>query len=247
MSLFSKLYGVFSVLFLMVASFLLVVLTGIPLLLIPRKHRWKFGIWTNVALSHLYLKGPPLFCRIKKKGLENIPRGRGFLVVANHRSAVDIPLLIADTHAQGLSKKTVLYIPGVGVLGLLGGALYFNRKDRDARKKVLRRAIDCMSAGQALHVYPQGTRVADGREVRIHLGMVKACFEAGVSVLPTVVMHTEKVASGNVSVRPFQEIWVSYLPIMEPADFADAEVFAETCWERVMVESVRLQTLDALL
>ena len=246
MSLFGKLYGVFSVSLLMASSLILVILTGIPLMLIPRKHRWKFGIWTNVALAHLYLKGPPLFCRVKKEGLENIPHGRGFLAVANHRSAVDIPLLIADTRAQGLSKKTVLYIPGVGALGFLGGALYFNRKDRDARKRVLLQAIDCMRSGQALHVYPQGTRVADGREVRIHLGMVKACFEAGIAVLPTAVMHTEKVAGGNVSVRPFQKIRVSYLPLMEPADFPDAEVFAETCWQRVVDESERIEALDAL-
>jgi hypothetical protein len=59
-------------------------------------------------------------------------------------------------------------------------------------------------------------------------------------------MHTDKVAGGNVSVRPFQKVRVSYLAIMEPADFADAEVFAETCWQRVVAESERLQAIDAL-
>jgi 1-acyl-sn-glycerol-3-phosphate acyltransferase len=246
MRFFYKFYGVISVLFLLAACLLIVLLTGIPLMLIPRKHRWKFGIWTNVALSHFYVQGFPLFCRMQKEGRENIPRDRGFLVVVNHRSAVDIPLVIADTHAQGLSKKNVFYIPGVGLLGFFGGALYFDRRDKNARKNVSRRAIECMKRGQALHVYPQGTRVADGREVRIHLGMIKACFEAGVSVLPTALMHTDKVAGGNVSVRPFQKVRVSYLAIMEPADFADAEVFAETCWQRVVAESERLQAIDAL-
>ena len=246
MSLFNKIYGVFSVLFLIAASLLIALLTGIPLMLIPRKHRWKFGIWTNVALAHFYLRGPPLFCRVSKKGLENIPRNRGFLAVANHRSAVDIPLMIADTHAQGLSKKNVLYIPGVGILGYLGGALYFNRKDRNARKRVLQRAVDCMLAGQALHVYPQGTRVSDGREVRIHLGMVKACYNAGIPVLPAAIVDTDKVAGGNVAVRPFQKVKVSYLPVIEPADFSDADAFAQKCWDTVVAESQSLRDSSAL-
>lgn len=241
MSLFSKIYGVFSVFFLVVASLLIAVLTGIPLMLVPRKHRWKFGIWTNVALAHFYLKAVPLFCRVNKIGLENIPRDRGFLAVANHRSAVDIPLMIADTHAQGLSKKNVLYIPGVGILGYFGGALYFDRKDRNARKRVLQRAVDCMLAGQALHVYPQGTRVSDGREVRIHLGMVKACYNAGIPVLPVAIIDTDKVAGGNVAVRPFQKVAVSYLPVIEPAGFSDADAFATKCWDSVVAEGQRLQ------
>jgi 1-acyl-sn-glycerol-3-phosphate acyltransferase len=240
MSIFSRIYGVIGVTFCAVAAFLMLILTGIPLMLVPHKHRWKFGIWTNVWLAWTYLHLVPLFCRVEKKGLEHIPRDRGFLAIVNHRSAVDIPLVIVDTRAQGISKQAVLYFPGMGQMGYLGGALFFRRKSPGSRRRVLKRAVACMKGGQALHVYPQGTRVRDGREVRVHLGLVEACYLAGIPVLPTALMYTERVMSNDISMRPFQKVKISYLPLVEPADFADSKVFAQACWRQVLEEADRL-------
>ena len=181
------------------------------------------------------------FFFVEKKGKENIPRDRGFLAIVNHRSALDIPLVLVDTRAHGISKRVVLYFPGMGQMGYLGGALFFKRNSMGARRRVLKRALQCMKEGQPLHVYPEGSRVRDGENVRVHLGLVEGCFSAGIPVLPVALMHTERASMRDLEMRPFQKIQVSYLPVVEPSDFQNSEAFAEACWERVLSEAKELQ------
>ena len=150
MGVLSRIYGFVGVIFCLVTCIVTVLLVGLPLWLIPREHRWKFGIWFNIVLGTFFLRGFPLFARVSKRGVENIPRNRGFLAIVNHRGAADIPLILADTRAHGISKKLVLFFPGMGQLGYLGGALFFDRRKPSERRRVLVQSIERISKGQLL-------------------------------------------------------------------------------------------------
>ena len=238
---FSRVYGIIGIAFCLVACIVVLILVGLPLLLIPRPHRWKFGIWFNIALGTLFLRGFPLFARISKKGLENIPRDRGFLAIVNHRAAADIPLILADTRAHGISKKLVLFFPGMGQLGYLGGALFFHRRKPSERRRVLVQAIARIAEGQPLHVYPEGTRMKNGKPPKVHLSLVEACHKAGIPVLPTALVGTENMVPTDILMKPFCRVAVSYRPIVEPADFEDPRAFAEHCWAQVTEEVAVLE------
>ena len=132
-----------------------------------------------------------------------------------------------------------------GGTGYLGGALFFKRKSPAARRRVLKQALACMKAGQPLHVYPEGTRVGEGQRVRIHLGLVEACYSAGIPVMPTALMDTEIACGRDLFMRPFTKVRVSYLPLVEPSDFQDSEAFAKACWQNVLDEVEILRSTNA--
>jgi len=242
MNFLYRIYCVLGVLACVLIAGVMLLLTGVPLLLLPKKHRWKFGIWCNVAVAWIYLHLVPFFARVEKNGLENIPRSRGFLAIANHRSAVDIPIVLVDTRAHGISKKAVLYFPFMGQLGYLGGALFFDRKSHSARRRVLREALRRMQAGQPLHIYPEGTRVREGQNVRVHLALVEFCWKSQIPVLPIALMDTEHGLPEPFILRPFQKMKVSYLPLVEPSDFENSKDFAQACWQMVQDEVVNLSS-----
>ena len=232
----SRAYGVIGIAFCVVVCTCTVVLVGLPLILIPKSHRWKIGIWFNIGLGVFFLRFFPLFARVSKKGLENIPKDRGFLAIVNHRGAADIPLILADTRAHGISKRLVLYFPGLGQLGYLGGALFFDRRKHSARRKVLVQALSRMKDGQPLHVYPEGTRMKNGKPRKVHLALVEACYKAGIPVLPAALAGTERMVPMDISMRPFRKISVSYRPLVEPKDFENGQDFAQFCWAQVTEE-----------
>ena len=238
--LFFRVYGAIGVLFCVALCVAVLLLVGLPLMLIPKRHRWKFGIWLNIGLGSFFLRLYPLFCRVEKEGVHTIPRSKGFLAICNHLSAVDVPLVLADTRAHGISKRAVLYFPGMGQIGYLGGALFFDRRSPAARRRVLKKAIALMKAGQPLHVYPQGTRLREGRKPKVHKGLIVACHSAGIPVLPTAIARTDQLVPHDVDIRPFRRVRVSYLPPVDPKDFEKAEEFADFCWQQVEDEVARI-------
>ena len=164
------------------------------------------------------------------------------MAICNHLSAVDIPLVLADTRAHGISKRTVLYFPGMGQIGYLGGALFFERRSPAARRRVLKEALARMKAGQPLHVYPQGTRTRGGKKPKVHTGLIVACHSAGIPVVPTAIARTEHLVPHDVDIRPFRRVRVSYLPPVDPGEFEKAEEFAAFCWKQVEDEAARIST-----
>jgi 1-acyl-sn-glycerol-3-phosphate acyltransferase len=176
----------------------------------------------------------PMFCRLDVTGRDTLPYGEGYLVVSNHRSAVDIPLTIMTTHTQGVSKRVVLFIPFLGVLGYMGGAIFFKRKVAGERKRALRESLEMMLSGNALQVYPEGTRTRDGKLRKPKLGLVQACWDKGITVVPSALWGTENVVPPPVQLRIGVRVKQRILAPMRPSDWPDRESFATEVWRRVV-------------
>ncbi|MBK9368919.1 MAG: 1-acyl-sn-glycerol-3-phosphate acyltransferase, partial [Deltaproteobacteria bacterium] len=91
-------------------------------------------------------------------GRDHIPFGQPYMVVANHRSWVDVITLIWAARAEGLSKREVFFTPVMGVLGYLGGAVFFNRDHAEGRRRAKEECLFLLKQGVPLHIYPEGTR-----------------------------------------------------------------------------------------
>jgi len=219
----------------------LCVVPGFILFVIPRGKRERHAMWTNVLVSRMVLH---LLCaaRIRARGVENIPFERAYLVVANHRSWVDIPLVIATSHTQGISKLLVFFMPFLGQLGYLAGAVYFHRFRPRARHRALTDAMFLLERGVPLHVYPEGTRTRDGNlRDRVQLGLVKSCYTEGIPCIPTAIWGTEKTLPvKGFFLHPFQVLHVHYLPPVKPSDFQDETQFSHAVWNRVANEVAQM-------
>jgi len=54
-------------------------------------------------------------------------------------------------------------------------------------KQALRRCIEILSAGNALALFPEGTRTRDGRIGRLHSGFGMIARRSGATIVPTLI------------------------------------------------------------
>lgn len=231
--------GFWALLFALVGTLLL-----LPLLLIPRGRRERYAspvaraygwLCTRVVL----LQSPQIL------GQENLPSQRGYLVICNHRSWLDVAMLVYATDSVGVSKKDIFYIPFLGQGAWIVGAIFFDRRDRNSRGKVVSEALDMMAKGANIHLFPEGTRTRDGRLLpKVHLRLIEAAWERGIPVVPACTWDTEKaLPAGKLWAWPGGTPGLQIAPLLRPEQFPDAHSFARTAWERV-VEMARVHGAD---
>ena len=133
-------------------------------------------------------------------GLENIPRTGPVIIVCNHLSFVDsvfLPMVI-DRQMAFLAKSD--YFTGKGIKGWAvrffmtsSGQLPIDRSGGKASEASLNAGLAILAEGKVLAIYPEGTRSPDGRLYRGRTGVARMVLEAGVPVIRTAVVDTDKV------------------------------------------------------
>ncbi|MCY1279216.1 1-acylglycerol-3-phosphate O-acyltransferase [compost metagenome] len=110
------------------------------------------------------------------------------LWVSNHVSWTDIPLLGMLAPLTFLSKAEVRSWPLAGWLAQQAGTLFIRRGSGDSAL-LQRRLADCLRAGRAVLVFPEGT-TTDGRGLRtFHGRLLGSAIEAGAAVQPVAISY----------------------------------------------------------
>lgn len=215
-----------------------------PCAVLPRGRRERYGMFGARVFAWLVLR-PLLWLRIERVGLDKLPKAGGYLVLSNHRSWIDVPMLILYTASQGISKKEVTYIPFFGINGRVSGAIFFDRTKKMDRARVVSEAMFLLGSRSNLHVFPEGTRTRDGRiGSRIYLRLVQSCWENGIDVVPACVWGTEAaVPSAGVYAMPGQSVGIEVESPLDRAAFPDGEAYAAATWQKV-VELARRRGCD---
>jgi 1-acyl-sn-glycerol-3-phosphate acyltransferase len=157
-------------------------------------------------------------------GLENIPRSGPVIIVSNHLSFVDSVFLpmVVDRQMAFLAKSD--YFTGKGLKGWLirffmtsSGQLPIDRSGGKASEASLNAGLAVLAEGKVLAIYPEGTRSPDGRLYRGRTGVARMVLEAGVPVIPTVMIDTDKVMPLGSSLPKVHRVGVV---IGAPLDFS---------------------------
>lgn len=133
------------------------------------------------------------------EGAENIPATGPVIIVGNHLSVIDsfiMPLMI-DRRVYFLAKSD--YFTGKGLKGwlvksfMLGvGQLPIDRSGGKASEASLNTGLSVLDRGEVLGIYPEGTRSPDARLYRGRTGVARLVLESGATVVPAVMIDTEK-------------------------------------------------------
>ncbi|HEY7599374.1 MAG TPA: lysophospholipid acyltransferase family protein [Candidatus Limnocylindrales bacterium] len=155
--------------------------SGLPLLLRVA------GVVARFALSAL--------ARVRVSGLENVPRDGPLIVVANHLSNADPPLVAGWlTPALGrqmhILAKQSLFVPVVGWLLRRLGATPVRAGGSDI--EAYRVAREVLDRGEALCIFPEGTRSHDGVLGEAKPGVAMLATRSGVPILPVGVSGTDR-------------------------------------------------------
>ncbi len=142
-----------------------------------------------------------LLTRWQVKGRENIPNQGPLVIVANHLSFVDIPLLGVSFGRRVIfmAKKELFHFRLIGYfIGSLG-AFPVHRGQLD--RKALRQANRALADGQALLIFPEGTRSRSGRLRHAFPGSALIALRSGAPILPVGISGTERIKSIPWSLR----------------------------------------------
>jgi 1-acyl-sn-glycerol-3-phosphate acyltransferase len=150
--------------------------------------RW----WWHLAKFLTRIGAAPTW-QLRPVGAENVPMTGGVLLAANHQSFLD-PLLVAsclDREIHFMARRSLFEIPGFGRLIIACNTFPIERDQGDV--KGVKTAIERLKAGNALLVFPEGTRTRDGRIAPMKSGVRLLAERAAVPVVPVLIDGAHKV------------------------------------------------------
>jgi 1-acyl-sn-glycerol-3-phosphate acyltransferase len=119
------------------------------------------------------------------RGRRNVPtRGRA-VIVANHQSFLDIPLICKAAHHRHLAFVARASLANSKVLSFVMrecGAIQIDRDRGD--RAALRRMIEVLQADGVVVIFPEGSRTRDGGLSRPKKGALMAARRAGAVIVP---------------------------------------------------------------
>ena len=142
--------------------------------------------------------------RLEIHGLDQIPRGRPVVFMANHQSNCDPPALLAVMpRVLVLVKKEFFRVPILGRGMLACGFIPVDRRNREQALEAVERGVQALKAGKSFLVYPEGTRSPDGRLQRFKKGVFVMAIKAGAAIVPVSVSGSNKIMpKGEFVMRP---------------------------------------------
>jgi len=134
-------------------------------------------------------------------GVEHVPREGPFILVANHRSLADPPILGWATGLQVgrvvhfMAKLEVRRWPIIGWLADQSGVFFVRRGEGD--RGAQRQALRLLAAGGPIAIFPEGTRSRDGRLRTAKSGAALLAMRSGAPLLPVGISGTERLFPGS--------------------------------------------------
>lgn len=141
---------------------------------------------------------------VRLEGVSHLPEG-GAILVANHQSLADIPLLLSAIpgEVRFLAKRELGAIPLFGRAMVRAGNLLVDRDDPRDAVRMIRDATGRIGRGQRLVVFPEGTRSPDGRVGEFKPGAFHLAQKTGAPVLPVRIDGTcRALPKGSLRIRP---------------------------------------------
>jgi 1-acyl-sn-glycerol-3-phosphate acyltransferase len=152
------------------------------------------------ARSILFMSG----IHVHVNGLENLRVNGSCILMPNHQSNFDIPVLLGCLPIQfrWLAKAELFKIPifGRGMRGC--GYISIDRSNRKSAFQSLAEAAVKIRNGVSVLIFPEGTRSWDGKILPFKKGGFVLSVDAGVPIVPIVIFNTGSIMpKGRLRIR----------------------------------------------
>ena len=142
--------------------------------------------WYDFARIILRMTGAFAY-HIRCTGRGNFPSEGGVLLVCNHQSHLDVPLVgpAAPRRMNFLARDTLFRFAPFGWLIRSLNAIPIDRAGGgfSGIKETLRR----LKRGKAVLVFPEGTRTGNGEVGRFHPGFAALALRSGAAIVPAAI------------------------------------------------------------
>lgn len=168
----------------------------------------RLNRWSAALLDHAEIK-------LEVHGRENIDTSGATIVMSNHQSLYDIPVLfqVLPPSLRMVTKIELFSIPVWGRAMQAAGFIAIDRKHRERAIQSLKVARATLESGVSVWMAPEGTRSRDGLLLPFKKGGFVLAEEMNASILPISIhgtrdilpaktWHLNRGASVKVTVHP---------------------------------------------
>ena len=157
------------------------------------------------------------------KGGENIPQKGSFIMVSNHGSLLDPPLL---GHALGrnisfMAKAELFKVPFLGFIIKACGAYPVKRGIAD--KNTIKTACKKLSDNKCIGIFIDGTRQKDGRVNKPKQGAALLAFKNQKLLLPVAIVNSHRLIRFKFGIPFFSKIVIKVGKPVQPPQSASRD------------------------
>jgi 1-acyl-sn-glycerol-3-phosphate acyltransferase len=186
-------------------------------------------IWYEICRRLLQLVAVVVY-RVRYSGQQNIPATGGVLVISNHQSHLDPPLVGIGCwrHMRYIARETLFAYRPFGWLLKSIGAISIDRDGFGIRG--IKESLKALKAGEMVLIFPEGTRSSDGEIARFRPGITTLAVRSKAAILPVAIEGAFRVWPRSKRFPGLGRIRVHFgqpIPHDEIAGHDEAEVLAE--------------------
>lgn len=202
----------------LIVFFIVTLPAYLVLLLFRKKYRHGTSVIAQRIVQYgfkfvMFFSGLKTVCL----GLENVPKDKAVLYVANHRSIIDVPVayMTLPTLTGFVSKIEIKKIPFLSWWMELVNCLFLDRDDMRAGMKVILTAIESVKEGYSIFIAPEGTRNQGNELLPFKEGSLKIADKTNCLIIPVAISGTDDVFENSA---PWVKKAVSVIEYGKPID-----------------------------
>ncbi len=161
--------------------------------------------------------------QIQATGREHIEAGESYVVMSNHQSHFDIPVVFQALQipVRMVAKRELFGIPVMGPAMRYSGFVEVDRSRHARALRSLEAARERLARDQtSVWIAPEGTRSLDGQVGKFKRGGFHLAIDAGLRILPVAIDGSLSVhRSGDARVHKDQTVRVAIRPPVDARRF----------------------------
>jgi 1-acyl-sn-glycerol-3-phosphate acyltransferase len=164
--------------------------------------------------------------RISVEGLDIVQPGKSYLVVSNHQSMTDIPLLARlPLEIKWVAKYVLFQFPFTGWMMRMAGDIPVDTRTEERKRLVVDQSIAYLKAGLSVLFFPEGRRSGDGCIYRFSRGAFEVAIQAGRPILPVAIDGLTHLLPMNTwRFGPAGQVRMKVLPPVDTRGMTEADI-----------------------
>lgn len=179
--------------------------------------------------------------KLSIEGEEKVDWSRRYVLIANHHSYLDIPILVGAVPqpVRFMAKKSLFQIPIFGWGLKAGGFIPIDRKNRATATQSFGLAGERIRKGNTIVVFPEGGRSREYRMGDFKKGAFLLALKSKLPILPAAIVGTyEVMPATRLKVVPGPVV-VRFSPPIEPGEYSVRQMSELVEHTRGLIDEMR--------